>query len=115
MATSKSGDTWIAGAFVYSGRPDPTWPVSAAAAKRLQSLWTALPAPTEPAPNPSRLGYRGTFLRDPLHREWIAFGGLVSLTTPTGIEVRADPNNQFEKDLLASAPKGLLPQHLPKQ
>jgi len=112
MATSKSGEIWIAGAFLYSGRPEPTWPVSAAAAKRLQSLWAALPATTEPAPNPSRLGYRGAFLRTSLHREWIAFGGLVSLKTHAGIEVRADGERQFERDLLASAPKGLLPTDL---
>ena len=112
MATSKSGETWIAGAFLYSGRPDPTWPVSAAAARALQKLWAALPPTAEQAPNPSRLGYRGAFLRDPLHREWIAFGRLVSLNTPAGIEVRADAERQFEKDLLASAPKGLLPTDL---
>src|SRR5215510_5284593 len=109
MVTSKSGETWIAGAFLYSGRPDPTWPVSAAAAGRLQNLWSTLPATGKPAPNPSRLGYHGAFLRASLDREWIAFGGLVSLKTPVGIEVRADAERQFEKDLLASAPKGVLP------
>jgi hypothetical protein len=112
MATSKSSETWIAGAFLYSGRPDPTWPVSAAAARRFENLWSRLPATGKPAPNPSRLGYRGAFLRASLHREWIAFRGLVSLKTPVGIEVRADVERQFEKDLLASAPKGLLPADL---
>lgn len=112
MATSKSGDTWIAGAFLYSGRSDPTWPVSAAAARALQNLWAALPPTAEQAPNPSRLGYRGTFLRGSRHREWIAFGGLVSLKTPAGIEVRADAERQFEKRLLASAPEELLPTDL---
>ena len=113
MAISKSGETWIAGALLYSGRPDPTWPVSAAAARRLEKLWSSLPAAGKPAPDPSRLGYRGAFLRASLDREWIAFEGLVSLKTPAGIEVRTDVERQFEKDLLASAPKGSLPSDLP--
>src|SRR5215471_14176482 len=106
MATSKSGETWIAGALLYSGRPDPTWPLSAEVGRRLQILWSSLPATEKTAPNPSRLGYRGAFLRASLHHQWIAFGGLVSLKTLSGIEVRADVERQFEKDLLASAPKG---------
>src|SRR5215831_12596794 len=112
MATSKSGETWIAGAFLYSGRPDPTWPVSAGMARRLQHLWSTLPATEKTAPNPSRLGYRGAFLRVSLDHQWIAFGGLVSLKTPVGIEVRADVDRQFEKDLLDSAPEGLIPADL---
>lgn len=112
MATSKSGEAWIAGAFLYSGRPDPTWPVAAAAARRFEKLWSTLPASGKAAPDPPRLGYRGTFLRASLHREWIAFGGVVALKTPAGIELRADVESEFEKDLLASAPKGLLPRVL---
>ncbi|HTM36724.1 MAG TPA: hypothetical protein VL156_08255 [Terriglobales bacterium] len=112
MATSKSFETWIAGAFLYSGRADPTWPVSRGFAKRFENLWSMLPATEKAAPNPSRLGYRGAFLRVSLHQQWIAFGGVVSLETPLGIEVRADPERQFEKDLLASAPKGSLPADL---
>ena len=83
-------------------------PVSAATAMRLQKPWSTLSATGKPSPNPSRLGYRGAFLRASLHREWIAFGELVSLKTPVGIEVRADVERQ-EK---VSAPKGLLPADL---
>jgi hypothetical protein len=112
MATSKSREAWIAGALLYSGRPDPTWSVSTAAARRLQDLWSTLPVTEKTAPDPSRLGYRGAFLRTSLQQQWIAFSGLVSLQTPFGIEVRADIERQFEKDLLATAPKGLLPADL---
>ena len=76
MATSKSFETWIAGAFLYSGRADPTWPVSRGFAKRFENLWSMLPATEKAAPNPSRLGYRGAFLRVSLHQQWIAFGGV---------------------------------------
>jgi len=46
MATSKSTKKtvqWIGGALVFSGRPDPTWPVPAQAASELENLWSGLP------------------------------------------------------------------------
>ena len=114
MGTSKSGekhDAWVAGAFVYSGRPDPTWSISRWVAKKLQELWESLPASNETwEARPGGLGYRGSFVRGPGHREWVAFKGLVSLTTPEGIEVRKDPARKFEETLFSSAPKGLLPE-----
>lgn len=112
MGTSRSGekdDAWVAGAFVYSGRPDPTWSISKRLVKELQELWESLPASEEKWEPPGGLGYRGSFVRGPGHREWVAFNGLVSLTTPAGVEVRSDPARKFEKTLLLSAPKGLLP------
>jgi hypothetical protein len=114
MATSKSGDRghgWIAGAFLYSGRPDPTWSVSKRIVNRSQELWESLPIADEKSgPKPAALGYRGSFLRGPSKREWIAFNGVVSLKTPAGIQVRKDVAKEFEKTLLSSAPKGLLPE-----
>jgi hypothetical protein len=72
--------------------------------------------PQMPQPNPvsTGLGYRGTVLRGPRDREWIAFQGIVSLKTPTGIEVRIDKSRELEKALLASAPAGLLPPEMVK-
>jgi hypothetical protein len=104
-------DAWVAGALVYSGRPDPTWGVSKPLAKKLRELWESLPASQQKCdPRPGRLGYRGAFVRETGHCEWVAFNGLVSLITPEGIEARSDPARKFEKTLLSSAPKGLLPE-----
>lgn len=113
MATSRSGnyDTWVAGALVYSGRPDPTWSIPKQIAKRLEELWASLATSEEKyEPRPGGLGYRGVFVREPGHREWMAFNGSVSVTTRAGMEVRRDPARRFEKILLSSAPKGLLPE-----
>jgi len=114
MGTSRSGekhDVWVAGAFVYSGRPNPTWSISKRVAKRLQELWESLPAFAEKRETQlGGLGYRGSFVREPGHREWMAFNGVVSLTTPAGVDVRKDPAREFEKTLLSSAPKGSLPE-----
>jgi hypothetical protein len=113
MGTSRSGEkygAWLVGALVYSGRPDPTWHISKRVAKMLQELWESLPASDEKwEPRPGGLGYRGSFVRGAGHRDWVAFNGLVLLTTPAGMEVRRDPVRKFEKTLLSSAPKGLLP------
>lgn len=114
MGTSKSSEkhhAWVAGAFVYSGRADPTWSISKWLAKKLQKLWESLPASREKwEARPGGLGYRGSFVRGPGHREWVAFKGLVSLTTPAGMEVRRDLAGKFEETLFSSAPKGLLPE-----
>jgi len=80
---------------------------------KLQGLWESLAASEEKyEPRPGRLGYRGVVVKEPGHREWTAFNGTVSLTTPAGVEVRRDPARQFEKTLLSSAPKGLLPESM---
>jgi hypothetical protein len=113
MATSRSGKdvgTWIAGAFVYSGRPDPTWKIYKRTVTKLQELWESLPPADENLePRAARLGYRGCFLKGSDNREWAAFKGLVSLKTSTGIQARSDALREFERTLLSSSPKGLLP------
>jgi hypothetical protein len=109
MATSKLPEQWTAGALIYSGRRDPTWEVSQKVANKLVELWDGMPPASEMMPSTSRLGYRGVFLRGPGGREWMAFGGAASVKGPAGIEVRTDTAKKFEKTLLASAPRGLLP------
>ena len=115
MATSRSGKKkeWTAGAFLYSGRPDPVWDVTERVAKQLQEIWKSLPvAEPQREPRLAGLGYRGSFLRGPRQREWIAGRGLVSHKTPAAVETRRDETREFEKVLLSSAPKGLLPEDL---
>lgn len=116
MATSKSRSNirgWSAGAHLYSGRPDPVWNISEGVVKKLLALWESLPpAGEQEEVHPGGLGYRGAFLRSNENREWMAFNGLVSLRTRAGMQVRKDAAREFEKTLLSSAPKGLLPQGL---
>src|SRR5215203_1307308 len=108
MATSGSPE-WTARALLFSGRPDPTWPVPKSAATEVHALWAALD-PWSGAPSAAPpLGYRGCILRAPDGREWMAFGGAVTLTTPEEVDVRSDPERAFERRLLDSAPPNLLP------
>jgi hypothetical protein len=118
MAISKSTEkvgSWTAGAFLFSGRPDPSWPVPEALVEKLVGLWQSLPLASgtkhEPKP-PAGLGYRGALLRDPHDRRWLARSGLVRLETASGSQTRSDPEREFEKKLLSSAPAGVLPEGL---
>jgi hypothetical protein len=106
MATSRSTSEngWIAGALVFSGRPDPKWPIPPDVGQELFSVWESLP-PTDSGPVPPALGYRGCFLRDPAGRVWTAYRELV---THAG-ESRRDDERRFESTVLTSAPPGTLP------
>lgn len=112
MATSKSDKktaSWIGGALIFSGRPDPTWSVAGQAAGELERLWAGLQPSVGKLPAAPALGYRGAFLRDPGGREWLAYGGTVTLKTKNAAHSRLDPARQFEKKLLATAPPAQLP------
>ena len=109
MGTSKSTEAdreYTAGVSIFSGRPDPTWPVSDALGRKLEKLYGELKiheGRAEPAPP---LGYRGAFLRDNTGHEWSAYRGVVTLNNS---EARKDPDRKFERELVASAPEGLIP------
>jgi hypothetical protein len=111
MATSRSPNEsgWVAGAFLFSGRPDPTWPVRTETARALEALWASLPAAGSPPAAPPPLGYRGCFLRSANGRTWTAYAGVVELSENESLVRRQDEERQFERMLIASAPKGTLP------
>ncbi|HEV8353759.1 MAG TPA: hypothetical protein VGR24_06135 [bacterium] len=103
---------WTAGAYLFSGRPDPRWPVSSLVADSLLTLWNRMPPrPGQERPAPA-LGYRGCFLRGDDGREWVAFRGTVWLTADDSTEARIDAGRMFERFLARSAPTGLLPPEL---
>jgi hypothetical protein len=112
MGTSRSSKRetrWVAGVRLFSGRPDPAWTVPSRIAKRLIERWESLPPFSGTPPSPAALGYRGSFLRDGGGRQWLAFGGVVTLESKNKTESREDTGGVWEKLLLATAPKGTLP------
>ncbi len=112
MVTSKSnrGDKkCIGGVFLFSGRPNPEWELGEDAITELLKVWNTLKpmrSGHQPAP---KLGYQGCYLRCPNNQEWIAFEGVVTLRKFDTLEYRQDGERKFEKKLLSSAPKGVLP------
>jgi len=97
-------DGWTVSARIFSGRPDPRWPLDRAGAERLLELCGG-PAVAPEGPEPP-LGYRGTVLRSPRGETWTARRGTV--TCPDGT-VRTDPDRRVERALWGTAPEGLLP------
>jgi hypothetical protein len=113
MGTSKSSsrtDGWQAGVWVFSGRRDPTWPLPPEQVRRLEEIWSRLkPAVEAAAAGPPPLGYRGAFVQEPEGRRWYAYGGRVVIQRETLTEVRADPDREFERAVVDSAPPEVLP------
>jgi hypothetical protein len=105
MATSGSTSGWVAGARIFSGRPDPTWEVPEEEAERIVSVWERLPPAREPAKDSPALGYRGCWLRARDERWWDAVGGVVT----SGGDARADVGGSVERAILATAPDDALP------
>ena len=100
-------------AFIFSGRPDPTWRIEQEQARRLEAVWDELAPFVGQRPAGPPLGYRGCSMVCGLKQEYTAFGGAVTKRVSGVAEVREDPARRFEKLLLATAPKGLLPEGLP--
>jgi hypothetical protein len=95
---------WIAGAELFSGRPNPVWTISRRTAGKLLRLWDRLAPHCGAKPTPPGLGYRGCFLEEhQSDRRWEAYAGVVSL----GTEIRSDAHRAFEKALLNTAPPSL--------
>lgn len=107
------GRDWTGTAFVFSGRPDPEWPVPVEARSRLKAIWSALQPAASAPPAPPPLGYHGCVLRCPPSDEWYAYGGVVSYTAASrDVDRRSDPERSFERLLLSTAPQGALPPKL---
>jgi hypothetical protein len=105
MGTSRSTNEtgWIAGAYVFSGRPDPTWPVPPNPAEELLAIWESLP-PACATASPPALRYRGVFVRDQNGHIWTAYREVVTLEG----ETHRDEDRRVERAVLSSAPPGML-------
>ena len=113
MVISKSArkkEEWIARAFCFSGRPDPTWLVRKNVIKQLEMIWNSLePQSVKSLISPPILGYRGCSLTDNINHEWSVYDMHVTLKVNGKSDSRLDRNETFEKVLLSSSPPGTLP------
>jgi len=100
---------YTARAFIFSGRPDPTWFVEEQQSRRLEAIWNKLKPSISPAPTVPKLGYRGVSMVCASNEEFIAFDGNVKRKVGNTIEWRRDKERLFERLLLSTAPKSLLP------
>ena len=108
MATSRSPDLkheCTATVLIFSGRRDPQWRVPVEAARRLELLWEQLERFERAPPPAPALGYRGCVLDCGNEGRWFSYGEMVE----TAGAYKHDPERKFERALIGSAPKGLLP------
>jgi hypothetical protein len=104
-------DGCVGTAGIFSGRPDPEWPLSDRQVAMLSRVWAQLPPGQSAPPRAPALGYRGCAVRCASGEEWFAYGGLVTLThTGVVVQRRDDSRRRFEKTLLGTAPKGVVPE-----
>jgi hypothetical protein len=86
---------------IFSGRPNPRWPLSETETVQVTRLMESLDPPTGAhAPDPPGLGYRGFRLRDSSGSTWTAYGGFVHSAN----RLLADPKRSVERFLLHHLP-----------
>lgn len=105
MGTSRSSEYCTATAAIFSGRPDPSWRLSKTVLGQIENIWNKLRPSAKALPVAPALGYRGCSVDCGPRGVWNAFGGIVV----RGEEHRADPGREFERAVLNSSPKGVIP------
>jgi hypothetical protein len=92
---------------LFSGRPNPQWHLTPERTASLIAELDRLPRSTDSMPIPAALGYRGCSLTASDGPSWRAYGGLI-VAVESG-EQRVDVDRGWERELLATAPPGVLP------
>ena len=101
---------WMCSANLELEETKPVWKVEKNKTKKLLELWNSLKTIVEaPINKTAYLGYKGTSLKANDSKEWYTSGNIVTLRNNNQIETRLDRSRKFEKELLKSAPSGLLP------
>jgi len=98
----------VGGAFIYSGRPNPTWHIDKSTVGKLEDLWNLMELFHGVLPKSPPLGYSGCFMKCD-DRKWFAYSNVVTLKKNNKSESRIDKDRKFEKLLFNSAPIGILP------
>jgi hypothetical protein len=108
--TKKIKSGWMCSAKLEMEDTNPVWKIETGKTKKLLDLWNNLKTVVEAPKNKSAyLGYKGTSLIADERTEWHIFGNVVTFKNDNQIETRFDRNRKFEKELLKTAPSGMIP------
>lgn len=102
---SDSDLTWTATAFVFSGRQDPQWILSAEQSKRWLAHWESAGTSNQKNVIPSILGYRGCKLQKNEHSYWLVYNSCVCLYENDVMICRKDAGRTAEFYLLSTGPE----------
>jgi hypothetical protein len=95
---------WTATAFVFSGRQDPQWILSAEQSKRWLAHWESAGTSNRQTVIPSILGYRGCKLQKNEHSYWLVHNSCVCLYENDVVICRKDAGRTAELYLLSTGP-----------
>jgi hypothetical protein len=101
--TAKSDDVVAQATLdIFSGRPNPTWTLTEAQTRDLQSRLTRLSTKLRTAPDVPNLGYRGVRVRVETSELTVARGGVAIESTGSVVHF-VDADRQLESWLLHTA------------
>lgn len=94
---------------IYSGRPDPGWELSDKQAEEAWRIWNSLKEASFREGFPSILGYRGISITCEDGRQFFTYKEKARAEINNITTWKSDESRLFEKFLLSTAPKGMLP------
>lgn len=97
-------NNWTVTAFMFSGRRNPLWKLSAAQAEEWLTKWNAAPV-ISPVPSPpDKLGYTGCRIEKDEHHYWMVEKGFVAYYKNGVICYKDDTYRVMELFILSTAP-----------
>jgi hypothetical protein len=110
LKSNSNSNLWIGGAILFSGRSDPEWILEEEQIEQLIQIWNELPSAPGNIIIPNILGYKGCYISTRDKKKWITFRGKVTYyENNEAIESRIDTGRVFEKKIIATAPKDVIP------
>jgi hypothetical protein len=94
---------------VFSGRPNPVWEIPIETGNELECAWEKLKPFEGKTLFEAVLGYQGCKLCVNTGVEFWTYRGVISKKSKEQVEFRLDEDRKIEKQILNSAPAGLIP------
>ena len=99
----KTENNWTVTAFMFSGRRNPQWKLSAAQAEEWLTKWNAAPVISPVRSPPGKLGYTGCRIEKDEHQYWMTGNGMVSYYKNGVPCTKEDKNRVMELYILSTA------------
>lgn len=104
---------WLCKAKLDFEEKQPVWKIEKTRATKLLEIWNSLKTTLDSKHSKSAyLGYGGTYIKSSDNSEWHIYNHTVTLRNNSTLEIRIDKNRYFEKAILKTAPKGIIPDAL---
>lgn len=105
MVTSKSNrKKWRCRLLIYSGRPDPQWPIAETAVDEWLKICHDAPLAHDTVPDASALGYRGVIFYKGNEEYYYIFNGHIRYMEQEKSILKQDEGRSLERSILNTAP-----------